>query len=172
MKYILLLRHAKSSWEDSSLKDFDRPLAERGEKDAPRMGKFLKQVEYLPARIIASPALRAKQTTTLFAEAAALDEDLITWNEDLYYGSYKDYLSAIKNTSDDIKTIMLVGHNPKMEEMADVLCNDEDTGAIRIPTAALLCFEHHADRWKRVQPGTAQLKWMMIPKVVKRLKGY
>lgn len=166
MKQILLLRHAKSSWDDSSLKDFDRPLADRGRRDAPRMGRFLKQAGYLPDAVIASPAARAKETTLLVAEAAGIGEDVITWNDDLYYGSYADCREAILETPASAGRVMLVGHNPKMEDLAGLLCGD---ASIRMPTAALVCFEHPANRWEQLLGGAAQLKWMMIPKVVGKI---
>lgn len=169
MKQILLLRHAKSSWDDSSLKDFDRPLAKRGRDDAPRMGRFLKKIGYLPAHIVSSPAQRAKETIGLFLGAAGMDEEIVVWNEDLYYGSYRDYLQAVAEAPDDAERILLVGHNPKMEDAAGELCGGENGASIRMPTAALVCFEHPANRWEQVRPGTAQLKWMMIPKVLKKL---
>lgn len=166
MKQVLLLRHAKSSWEIPQLKDYDRPLAKRGERDAPIMGKFLKKAGYLPGKIISSPAKRAKETTNLVIEAADLEEDVITWNNDLYYGNTSDYFSAIKQAPDNIERIMLVGHNPNMEEVASRLIGE---GNIRVPTAALLCFEQPANKWEQIKPGLAQLKWMMIPKVMKQV---
>ncbi|MDZ7691553.1 MAG: histidine phosphatase family protein [Balneolaceae bacterium] len=166
MKQVLLLRHAKSSWEIPQLKDFDRPLAKRGEKDAPNMGKFLKKAGYIPGQIISSPAKRAEGTTNLVIESAELDEDVITWNNDLYYGNSSDYFSAIKQANDIIERIMLVGHNPNMEEVASRLIGK---GNIRVPTAALLCFEQPANKWEQIKPGLAELKWMMIPKVVKQI---
>ena len=169
MKQILLLRHAKSSWDDSSLEDFDRPLAERGRGDAPCMGRFLKQVGYLPGHIVSSPAERAKETIRLVAEAADLPADMIAWNEELYYGSYRDYLEAVTESPDATERVLLVGHNPKMENAASALCGDESEAYIRMPTAALACFEHPAERWEQIRPGTAQLKWMMIPKVVQKI---
>ncbi|MFH5831430.1 SixA phosphatase family protein [Halalkalibaculum sp. DA3122] len=166
MKQILLLRHAKSSWEIPHLKDFDRPLAARGQKDAPRMGRFLKKTGYLPGLVISSPAERAKETTQLCLEAAGLDEDLITWNDNLYYGTAGDYLDAIQQVPKNIECIMLVGHNPKMEDIASSLGGEAN---IRVPTAALICFEQPANRWDQIIPGHPQLKWIMIPKLLKKL---
>lgn len=166
MKQVLLLRHAKSSWDDAQLKDIDRPLAARGKKDAPRMGTFLKQAGYLPGAVISSTAQRARETTELCLEAAGLDKDMITWNKDLYYGSSLDYLEAIQQAPEDTGRIMLVGHNPKMEEIAGALCGGAN---IRMPTAALVCFEQPANRWQQIARGLPQIKWMMIPKVVKHL---
>jgi phosphohistidine phosphatase len=169
MKQILLLRHAKSSWDNPDLKDFDRPLAKRGLEDAPRMGKFIRKSKYKPGMIFSSPAQRAKETTELVSEGAKIDEDSISWNEDLYFGSVRDYLSAIQAASDDDERIMLVGHNPLMENTAGVLAGAQQKIALRMPTAALVCLESFADTWEAIAPGTCQIKWMMIPKVLKKL---
>lgn len=166
MKQILLMRHAKSSWEEQSLKDFDRPLAKRGLKDAPRMGKFIRKTGYKPAMIFSSPAQRAKETTELSMEAAKIDNQLIQWNEDLYYGSVSDYFAVIQSAPDEAERILLVGHNPLMEQAAGLLSGAEQRTAIRMPTAALVCLESFADRWETISPGTCQLKWMMIPKLL------
>lgn len=169
MKHILLLRHAKSSWDDPDLDDFDRPLAKRGKKDAPRMGLFSKKSGYLPEKIISSTAKRARQTTELFSKQAGIKEELIAWRDDFYYGSAFDYLEAIQNTPEDADTIMLVGHNPKMEEIASLLCSDSNSYTVRMPTAAMVCMEHPAVKWSQVREGTARVKWMMIPKLLKKL---
>lgn len=169
MKYILLLRHAKSSWDDSSLDDFDRPLAKRGNKDAPRMGAFARKSGYVPDLVISSPAKRARQTTELFASEAGVDDAEIEWEEDFYYGSGSDYLAAVQQCDDGLECVMLVGHNPKMEEIVSLLCGNGNTYVARMPTAALACLEHPANKWQQVKTGTARLKWMVIPKLIKKL---
>lgn len=168
MKYILLLRHAKSSHENSSLKDFDRPLAPRGKKDAPRTGQFLRAINCLPGVIFSSTAKRAAQTTKLFIETAELDENIVQWNEGLYYGSSGDYLHAIQKAGDKTDTVMLVGHNPKLEDIARRLCGN---GSVRMPTAAIVCLEQPAKEWSQIREGLASLKWMMIPEVLNKLAG-
>lgn len=169
MKYILLLRHAKSSWDDPDLDDFDRPLAKRGKKDAPRMGFFSKKTGYLPERILSSTAKRARQTTELFCKQAGIGEEIIAWTDDFYYGTAFDYLEAIQDSPEDADTIMLVGHNPKMEETASLLCSDNNSYTVRMPTAALVCLEHPAVKWSQVREGTARVKWMVIPKLLKKI---
>jgi len=168
MKTIMLLRHAKSSRADTSLKDFDRPLAERGQKDAPRIGRFVKDVKSLPGMIISSTAKRAEQTTELFVKSAGVDLSMIEWSEELYYGGARDYLSTIQKVPEGLEDIMLVGHNPLMEETVSLLCNGGGGYAVRMPTAALVCIEHPAIKWEQVKPGTARIKWMMIPKLLKK----
>ena len=169
MKHILLLRHAKSSWEDSGLKDFDRPLATRGLQDAPLVGKFIREIGFKPGVVISSPAQRAKETTELSMEAASVDDSQIHWNEDLYFGSVRDYVDVIRSASQNYERMMLVGHNPLMEQAAGLLAGSEEQTAIRMPTAALVCLESFADNWQHIAPGTCQVKWMMIPKVLKKI---
>ncbi|GAB5410128.1 MAG: histidine phosphatase family protein [Balneolaceae bacterium] len=171
MKFILLLRHAKSSWSDPSLDDFDRPLAGRGIKDAPRMGKYLKKIGYKPEYIVSSPAQRARQTSLLCAEGMKQDENIIKWDKSLYFASSKKYVEAIQQTPNNVDRMMIVGHNPLMESTATVLSGGRESTAFRIPTAGLVCLESYAVRWQDVKPGTCQVKWMMIPKVLKDIIG-
>lgn len=168
MKQILLMRHAKSSWDNPELKDFDRPLEERGLNDAPMMGRFIMESNYKPGMVISSPAQRAKETTQLIREAAKIEESQISWNEDLYFGSIQDYIAAIQTASDEYERIMLVGHNPLMENTAGTLAGAGQKVALRMPTAALVCLESFAETWEAVAPATCQIKWMMIPKVLKK----
>lgn len=170
MKQILLLRHAKSSWDNPDLDDFDRPLANRGLKDAPRMGKYVRSIGYKPGLIISSPAERARQTAELFAENAQIDPDLISWDEDLYYGGTEDYLAAINEVPESADRVMLVGHNPLMENVTAKLTSAPGRMSVRMPTAALVCLQSFANSWEEISPGTCQMKWMMIPKVLKKLK--
>lgn len=169
MKYVLLLRHAKSSWDDPTLEDFDRPLAKRGLKDAPKMGAFVRKAGYRPDLIISSTAERARQTSKLFSAEADLDEDAIQWNREFYYGSASDYLEASKQCDDEIETVLLVGHNPKMEETVSLICGNGRSYIARMPTAALVCIEHPAASWEQLRAGTGRMKWMVIPKLLKKL---
>lgn len=166
MKQILLMRHAKSSWDNSNLKDFDRPLAKRGLKDAPMMGKFIREAGYKPALVISSPAKRAKETTNLSMEAAQVDKTLIQWNDDFYFGSAGDYLAALQSVPDEVERVLLVGHNPLMELTAGLLTTGKTDTIAKMPTAALICFESHVSRWDSISPGSCQIKWMMIPKIL------
>ena len=171
MKFILLLRHAKSSWSDPGLDDFDRPLAGRGLKDVPRMGKFLKKIRYKPEYVVSSPAARAAQTARICVESMKQDEQIIVWDENLYFESSQKYIEAVQQSPNRVDTIMLVGHNPLIETAATVLSGRKKNTAFRIPTAGLVCLESYAVRWQDITPGTCQVKWMMIPKVLKEFMG-
>jgi len=174
MKTILLLRHAKSDWGDPELTDFDRPLAKRGQKDAPLMGEVVKQFDHVPDLILSSPALRAKETAELVAEACGYKKP-IEWVETFYTGGCDDSLTVLQGLPDSVERVMVIGHNPTMEELAATLLSadmDEewrDEWAIRIPTSGLVCLDLNIIEWSMLEPGEAILRWFLIPKVVKAL---
>jgi phosphohistidine phosphatase len=174
MKTILLLRHAKSDWGNPGLADFDRPLAKRGRKDAPRMGEVLALFDCVPDRILASPALRAKQTTEMVAEACGYKKS-IQWEDPFYGGTSEDLIAALQRLPNSLERVMLVGHNPTMEETAaDLLAPtpDEwnDEWSLRIPTAGLVCLDVNIVDWATLEPGDATLRWFLIPKLVKAIR--
>ena len=174
MKTVLILRHAKSDWGDPSLADFDRPLAKRGLKDAPRMGKVLKAFDCVPDKIISSPAKRARQTSEMVAEACGYGKS-IEWVPAFYGGYSEDLIGALKQLPNTVERAMLVGHNPTMEETASaLLLNSEDDFddeyAVRIPTAGLMCLDLHIMDWAGLEPGDAVLRWYLIPRLVKAIQ--
>jgi phosphohistidine phosphatase len=159
MKTLFLLRHAKSDWGDSSLRDFDRPLAARGERDAPRIGKALRKRGPLPELIVSSPAARAKATIEAVAKAAKLDLDIQF--EDVVYGaSTPELIKLIQNLSDLTSCVLLVGHNPGFEDLVGRLSGSHE----RMPTAALACIEFEIDHWGDVNDAVGQLKWLLTPR--------
>lgn len=142
MKTLLLLRHAKSSWADERLSDFDRPLNDRGRQDAPRMGRLLRQQDLVPDLIIASPAKRAAATAKRAAEAAGYEGE-IRHADDLYLAEPEVYLTLARGVDDRINSLMLVGHNPGIEECVGLLAGHDEL----MPTAGLACFRLPIDRW-------------------------
>lgn len=171
MKQILLMRHAKSSRDDAGLKDIDRPLAKRGKKDAPAMGSFLRKGGYIPAEIIASPAERVRQTVQLLVKSAQLDEEMVRREDQLYYGKAEQYLEAIQSADATTERVMLVGHNPLLESAVGLLTGSPTKPSVRMPTAALVCLEGYAESWEYITPGSCQIKWMMIPKLLHKVWG-
>lgn len=167
MKRILLLRHAKSG-RDSRIKDIHRSLTNQGKEDALRMGMFIKGIEEQPSYVASSSAKRAKQTAKHFAKAAGLDFDFINWNEELYYGGARDYLSVIQKAPSGTDDILILGHNPLLEETVSLLCNDEGVYSVRMETSTIVCVEHPAIEWNQVKPGTARMRWMITPNLLKK----
>jgi phosphohistidine phosphatase len=159
MKTLLLLRHAKSDWDDPSLRDFDRPLAARGERDAPRIGKALRHRGPEPDLIVSSPAARAKATIEAVIKAAKLNLE-VRFNEAVYGASSPELMTLIRRLPDDSSCAMLVGHNPGFEDLVGRLSGSQE----RMPTAALACIEFQIDHWEDANDGEGKLAWLLTPK--------
>ena len=173
MKTILLLRHAKSDWSNPGLPDVDRPLAGRGKKDAPRMGKLLLRFKCVPDIIISSPAKRAQMTAELVAGTCGYKKP-IQYLESLYGGSSREIISILKNLPDMIERPLIIGHNPTLEETIGILLSPranhpEYCIKVRFPTAALICIETDIPHWELLKPGECNLLWMIIPRLVKAI---
>jgi phosphohistidine phosphatase len=159
MKTLLLLRHAKSSRDDPSLPDFDRPLEQRGRRDAPRMGNLLKERGPLPDLIISSPAVRARETLEAFASSARLDLTF-QFDESIYGATSAELLKVIRHINKKSSCVLLVGHNPGFEDLLSRL-----TGTHRnMPTAALACIEFQINKWDDIEDGKGKLLWLLTPK--------
>jgi phosphohistidine phosphatase len=146
MKTLLILRHAKSSWKDLELPDQDRPLNKRGKHDAPRMGKLLRQEDLIPELIVSSTALRAKKTAGLVAKACKYKGE-IAFDNSLYGTQPRHYLKTIERLSDKYNTVLLVGHNPTIEETIEILTNSPD---IIMPTCALAQIILGIQKWSEL----------------------
>ena len=158
-KQLLLMRHAKSSWDSDAPTDFLRPLAKRGRKAAPRIGAWLQARELVPEMIISSPATRARQTTLAVANVLAMDDTQLQWEEQIYDASRNDLLAVVKACPKKLERIMLVGHNPGFEELLQWLCADRIPATADgklLPTAAVAVLAL-ATPWRDVNRGSATL---------------
>lgn len=169
MKTIILLRHAKASHAGSAQRDLDRVLTKAGGSDASQIGLFLKQVESMPAYIYSSPAERARQTIRHILEITETDEQHLNWSDELYYGGARDYFGMIHSAPEEVNQMMIIGHNPLLEETVSLLCDGEGAYLVRIPEGGLVCIEHPAITWDQIKPGTARFRWMMTPDILRRL---
>lgn len=144
MKTLLLIRHAKSSWDQAGLSDFDRPLNERGKNDAPVMAKRVKEKEIELDYLISSPAKRAKKTAKYFAEEFGFKKEEIKLVEGLYGATQSEFLHAIRDINNKYKTVALFSHNPGITDFASSLTN------VRIddmPTCAVFALKIKTDNW-------------------------
>lgn len=160
MKTLLVLRHAKSSWKEEGLDDHERPLNKRGKKDAPRMGQLLKEHDLVPELILSSSALRARHTAELVAEECEYNGE-ITGGRELYSFASEDYLEALAQVDDMYNRVMVVGHNPGLEELTQWL-----TGVgVSLPTAALAVVRLDINHWSELdEGGRGQLVQVFRPK--------
>ena len=159
MKTLLILRHAKSSWEDPGLKDHDRPLNPRGRRDAPRMGRLIVEEDLVPDRILSSTALRALSTAEL--AASEFEEEVeIDATRELYVASPHTYVDVIADLGVGDR-LMVVGHNPGISALVTLLTRECE----EMPTAALAVAELDIDEWEELgSAGRGQLVGYWRPK--------
>lgn len=159
MKTIFILRHAKSSWEDASLADFERPLNERGLKAATFMGELMREKEFRPSIILSSPALRAKRTAELLKESSGLAVG-IRLDHRIYEASPQSLRQVVSELENSIDAAMLVGHNPGIEGFIRFL-----TGQIEpMPTAALAAIAMKIENWNAIDDDCGMLDSVYRPK--------
>lgn len=161
MKTLYIIRHAKSSWDDPSLDDFSRPLNERGEKDAPRMGKRLKEKAITADLMISSPAKRALKTCKAIAKILEYPKEKILEEKRLYHASDAHILSILKTVKEPHDVIMIFGHNPGLTEFANSLLNQT---IMNIPTAGVVAGKLDIETWKEIKFGCGQLLFFDFPK--------
>jgi phosphohistidine phosphatase len=140
MKTLFLIRHAKSSWDDTALPDRDRPLADRGKRDVAKMGKRLAERDVKPDLIMSSPAMRALATAEVIAKMLDCKRKDIVVNDRLYSGQADDLLDVIQELGDKLEHVMLVGHNPELTELAHHLSSE----ITHMPTCAIAEFTFDA----------------------------
>ena len=134
MKTLPILCHAKAVSKDPNLRDHDRPLDKLGEDDALRMGKLMKDKDIIPSYIISSTALRAKITAELVAKGCSYQGDTVL-DRSLYEAKPKDYLGILVRLSDIYDSVLIVGHNPVIEETIQMLTDSSDV--VAVPSCAL-----------------------------------
>jgi phosphohistidine phosphatase len=161
MKTLYLLRHAKSSWDDPKLKDFERPLAERGINDAPLMAKRFRDRKKQLDCIISSPAVRTKATAKLLAKELGFPSDGIGSNPELYFAGSNMFLKAASLLDDDCEAAMLVGHNPAITDFVNEMANSQIGN---IPTCGLVELSLPIDSWADIDFASATLVDFDYPK--------
>ena len=160
MKRLLILRHAKSSWADSSLDDWQRPLNDRGRRDAPRAGEWLRARSRIPDVIVTSDAIRARTTAQAVAKAAGYSGEIVV-EPSLYHAAAPEMFAVLNGVSDEVRTVLMVGHNPGLEQLLRQL-----TGEFHdLPTAALVELSVPIERWRELDETiTASIVEMWRPR--------
>jgi phosphohistidine phosphatase len=151
MKTLFLIRHAKSSWDDPALPDKDRPLGDRGRRDAPKMGKRLAKRDVKPDLILSSPARRALKTAEIIAKKLDYKLKDIVVDDRLYASAVHDLLNVIHKLGDKLERVILFGHNPELTELAHRLSSE----ITHMPTCAVAEFTFNAKSWSHI--GKAKL---------------
>ena len=144
MKILTLLRHAKSSWKDASLQDRERPLNDRGQRDAPVMAERIKDAGIRPSLILSSPAARAWTTAKAIAHEIGYPAEFLQQDERLYHASVRSLLGVISEQDPSFNNVMIVGHNPGLTDFANYLMPDLTDN---IPTCGVVSFEIDREDW-------------------------
>lgn len=145
MKSLLIMRHAKSNWDDPNLEDRERPLNKRGKRDAPRMGALLRTENLLPDLLICSTAVRARRTAELVIEHSGFKGEF-RLRDDLYAADAETCLNILRRLPDDCQRVLLVGHNPGLEQLVGTLTDAWE----RLPTAALAVVSLPVEGWQEL----------------------
>ncbi len=161
MKTLYLLRHAKSSWGDSTLADHDRPLNSRGRRAAPLIGAFLREQGHVPDLVLCSTATRTRETLAFLLEELGV-EPAIDWDGDLYLAGPRQMLDLLGALPDTVESVLMIGHNPGTAILAEALCAEGDAAGLdlmrtKFPTAGLAIIHLEVDRWEETQGDCGRL---------------
>ncbi|MEU6575738.1 histidine phosphatase family protein [Streptomyces sp. NPDC046805] len=167
LRRLVILRHAKSAWPEGAA-DHRRPLAQRGRRDAPAAGRALAEADCLPDLALCSTALRARQTWEL-ASAQWGTPPPVRFDSRLYAAGVRDLLDVVHEVSPEVETLLLVGHNPGLEELVQELAGDSLDDALaqvrtKFPTSAIAVLAWHGTGWDALAPGGALLTSVTVPR--------
>ena len=162
MKRLLLVRHAKSNWENPEWTDFERPLNKRGLRDAPFMADIVKQKLEAMDYVYASPAMRALTTAKAFCTALNYPEDKIHIDQSIYEKGPRYIISLVKNADDKIDTLAVFGHNPDMTSLFSYFTGDY---CDNMPTCGCLCIDFDIDSWQQVEDQNGKIVFFEYPKL-------
>ncbi len=164
-KRLILLRHGKSDWDADYSGDRHRPLAKRGLQAARTMGRLLTAVDQIPEKVISSPALRARATAELAAEAGRWGCPM-ELDEGLYATSLAEVLDVVRRQDDDLERLLLIGHEPTWSNLAEVLSG----GRVRVPTAAAVGIDFDVTVWRAVGPGRGRVVYVFPPRLFRSIE--
>lgn len=162
MKYVLLVRHAKSSWEAADISDFDRTLNERGKRDAPEMARRLVNRAVTIDAFVSSPAKRAKKTAELFAEGMGAHKKDIVFIEELYHAAPSVFFAAIAAMDDKLQSVALFSHNPGITDFVNMLSAGVRTD--NMPTSGVFAVKADITSWKDFEKAKKEFWFYDYPK--------
>ena len=165
MKTLLVMRHAKSDYPANLSSDFDRPLNKRGNNDLPRIAQLLGGFGPLPDAVIASPALRARQTAEGLVRVLNLSASSLKFDESLYLASPKTLTQSAVHWPNGAQTVLIIAHNPGLEEWVSQLAGAQ----ILLPTAGLVAIDLELQGWKEIDRTPGRMRYFVIPRLIKSL---
>ena len=164
MKKLIVVRHAKSSWAEPGQKDFDRPLNERGKKDAPEMAKRLLDADVKINAFVSSPAKRARKTARAFIEAYGRDKEEIILHEKLYNAPAAVFYETVKKLDETYKTVALFAHNPGITDFVNSLCKEVHID--NMPTCGVFAVQADVKSWEDFECAEKEFLFFKFPKEI------
>ncbi len=162
MKSLFLIRHAKSSWTDITKPDFERPLNDRGKRDAPVMATRLSKRGKFVNVFLSSPANRAKETCKYFCNEYGVSENRIVYNERLYHASVQTFYEVVRGLDDEIRNIAIFSHNPGITDFVNTLCKNVKVD--NIPTCGMFGVELNVRNWREFRESENKFLFFDHPK--------
>lgn len=162
MKTVILVRHAKSDWNDPYVQDHDRALNNRGERDAPFMAEKFKEKNIAVDLIISSTAYRAISTAKAFASSIEYDFDKIRQELGIYEVGQRYVIQELTKLDDNINTVMLFGHNPDFSSLAKYLCGDFQ---YQMTTCSIVCIDFEFENWSNIKNVSGKVRFFEYPKM-------
>jgi phosphohistidine phosphatase len=166
VRTVILLRHGKSSWSDSTVADIDRPLAPRGERASKRIAKYMRRKRIRPALVLCSPSLRTRQTLKAI-EPSLGPRCPVELEPQLYAASKRELLERLQALPESVSSVMLIGHNPGLHNLALVLASrgaDLPQLEQKFPTGVLATLAVHSESWAALRPGDTELVDYVVPR--------
>ena len=171
MLTLLIMRHAKSGWDDPTLDDHERPLNRRGTRDAPRMAKYMASSDLVPDRVLCSDAVRTRATLALLLAEWKAPPPRISYEARLYLAEPPALMEAIHRLDREVQRCLVLAHNPGVHALTLGLCGGGDRRALadaatRFPTSALAVIDLEIDAWTEIRPGSGRLRTFIYPKAL------
>lgn len=167
MKTLYIVRHAKSSWDNPGLADYERPVLEKGKKRTKYVIDYLIDHHITIDLIISSHATRARQTASVIGNALNYPDDEIQISKAIYHGDIDSLLDHFYDLSDDVNSLMMVGHNPTFTTFANYFL---DKKIDWLPTSGIVCIEFDTDKWENVTDAQKKAKFVITPRLLKEKK--
>lgn len=162
-RQLVLVRHTKSSWKELGLTDFDRPLKKDRKEDATQMGKHLNSLNLKPDVIISSPAVRTRQTADLLCQNLPFRSSEIVFDKRIYESSAEEVLQVIRETADEVRTLVVVGHNPSLTHLVNMLVPNSIE---ELPTTGVAWLEIECHNWEIYTTNNVVLRYFISPKTM------
>ncbi len=167
MKRIYIIRHAKSSWSDLSLDDFDRPLKKRGKEDIKNIAQWLKKEGIKPDKVISSPAKRAVKTLKILETVLNIKKNIINFDKNIYEAHVGYLIKMIEKLDNRYNNVFIIGHNPSLSELSEYFT---DTIITNIPTSGVMAIEFEIKKWSEIKNKKGKILFFIYPKKLKDKK--